>query len=114
MVSWMVEHAADARSKYQVGAGGRTGYEGVKRQARAHALVEFGAPIEYKFPKGTKRRGEKLNGTWGEGDFLEKCWRTGGTIIGSPGGVRRARTIRRVGHTGDGMQTDVRASEEFH
>ena len=97
MCSWLVEHAADLLSKYQVGEDGRTGYERLKGKPCNHELVEFGEKVHYKFNKKIRPKDDKLEINWGEGFFLGKLWRTGEAAIGTRGGIVKAATIRRVG-----------------
>lgn len=45
VLAWMVEHAADVISKYEVGTDGRTVYERMKGNPCSHEIVEFGEHI---------------------------------------------------------------------
>ena len=49
---WMVEHAADVLSKYEVSADGRTAYERMKGKACHQELVEFGGEDPLQIPEG--------------------------------------------------------------
>lgn len=62
VAAWMVEHAADVISKYEVGADGCTGYERMKGKPCSHEIVDFGENIRVKYPKGSCRQEEKLEG----------------------------------------------------
>ena len=60
-------------------------------------MVEFGEKVHYRFNPKAKAKDEKLEVKWGEGFFLGTWWRTGEAVIGTPEGILRAGTIRRVG-----------------
>ena len=96
VMTWLVQHAADCISKYQVSDDGKTAYERMKGKRFSRAAVEFGEKIHFrKSMKGQKEH--KLDGKWNEGYFLGFYWRTGEAIVGTSEGAVRAGTIRRVG-----------------
>ena len=97
VMSWLVEHAADLLSRYQVGDDGRTGYERLKGKKCKMEMVEFGEKVHYRFNPKSKPKEAKLEVKWGEGFFLGKWWRTGEAVIGTQDGILRAGSIRRVG-----------------
>merc|ERR1712240_171121 len=96
VMTWLVQHAADCLSKYQVGEDGKTAYERWKGKPFNRPAVEFGEKIHYrKSAKGPKEN--KLDAKWDEGYFLGFNWRTSEAIVGTKDGVVKASTIRRVG-----------------
>ena len=96
VLAWLIEHAADVISKYQVGDDGKTAYERLKGKKFDKEIVEFGEKVHYWYEKkGGKEN--KLEVKWGEGFFLGLRWRTGVAIIGSNEGIVKAGTLRRVG-----------------
>ena len=96
VMTWLVQHAADCISKYQVGEDGKTGYERLKGKPFSRPSVEFGEKVHFKkSAKGQKEH--KLDMKWNEGHFLGFHWRTSEAIVGTKEGIRRAGTIRRVG-----------------
>ena len=96
MLTWLVQHAADCLSKYQQGEDGKTAYERLKGKKFSRAVVEFGEKVHYrKHTKGHKDN--KLESKWAEGYFLGFYWKTSEALIGTPDGVKRSGTIRRVG-----------------
>ena len=96
ILTWLVQHAADCLSKYQIGEDGKTAYERLKGKKFSRAVVEFGEKVHYK--KNSKGHKEyKLDSKWGEGYFLGFYWKTSEALIGTSEGVKRAGTIRRVG-----------------
>lgn len=104
VVAWMVEHAAAVLSKYEVGADGRTAYERMKGRPCSHEMAEFGERNHNKFPKGTKRQKEKLDGAWGEGYFLGHIGGRARHLWGASNAsvVQRRSVVLEV--TADGMQ----------
>jgi hypothetical protein len=97
VMAWLVEHGADLLSRYVVGEDGRTGYERLKGKKCTTEAVEFGEKVHYKLNMKAKSKDDKMEAKWDEGFYLGRWWRTGEAIVGTPGGIRRAGTIRRVG-----------------
>ena len=95
VVCWLIEHASDLLSKYQVGEDGKTGYQRLKGKKYRGDEVEFGEKVHYRLKKGARQ--EKLESRWAEGFYLGKLWRTGEAIIGTKSGVHKSGPIRRVG-----------------
>ena len=50
-MAWLIEHAADVLSKFQVGEDGKTGYERLKGKKYDKELAEFGEKVHYRFEK---------------------------------------------------------------
>ena len=95
-MTWLVQHAADCLSKYQVGEDGKTAHERLKGKPFSRPVVEFGEKVHYrKSAKGPKEN--KLDAKWDEGYFMGFNWRTAEAIIGTKGGATKVSTIRRVG-----------------
>ena len=97
IVAWIIEHAADVLSKYQIGDDGKTGYERLKGKKYDKELAEFGERVHYRYDYDKKTMLNKLEARWGEGFFLGVRWRTGELIIGNSEGIHKASTIKRVG-----------------
>ena len=97
ITAWLVEHAADLLSKYQVGDDGRTGYERWKGKPFHGEEIEFGEKVHYRENLKARAKQNKLEIRWGEGFYLGRWWRTGEAVVGTIGGTFRAGTIRRVG-----------------
>ena len=95
IITWLVEHAADVVSRYQVGRDGHTAYERWKGKRFRGEAVEFGELVHYKYTKRDKNK--KLEMKWDEGIYLGRDWRTNESFVALQDGVKRAGTIRRVG-----------------
>ena len=94
-MAWLVEHAADVLSKYQVGDDGRTAYERLKGKKCQQETVEFGEKVHYRYNLKARSKDEQLEVKWREGFFLGKWWRTGEAVIGTKDGIRRVGGHRR-------------------
>ena len=94
VTSWLVAHAADLISKFQVGKDGKTSYERARGKPFTKELVEFGECVFYRAGKLDVRH--KLEPRWQEGVFLGLCWRTGAAFVGTPEDVVMAHGLRRV------------------
>ena len=97
VMTWLVEHSADLISKYQVGEDGKTAYERWKGKRFTMEEIEFGEKIHYRMNMKNKTQQEKLEARYGEGFYMGRWWRTGEALVGTPEGVIRAGTVRRVG-----------------
>ena len=95
-MAWLVEHAADLISRFQVGDDGRTAYERMKGKKCKQEMVEFCEKADYRHNLKATAKDEKFV-RWGEGFFLGKWWRIGDALIGTPEGIHTAGIIRRVG-----------------
>jgi hypothetical protein len=92
---WLVEHAADVMTKYQVGKDGKTAYERIKGKAYKKEMVEFGEVVHYRLGKRIGKM-EKLEVRWGRGVFLGVIWRTGEALIGTSEEVVKASCVKRM------------------
>ena len=96
IVPWLVEYAAVLLNRGQVGADGRTAYERLKGKKAALPGMQFGERILWKSNVPTYKRKHKMETDWFEGIFLGLIPFTGEHMVGSPTGVFRPRTVRRV------------------
>ena len=67
LTSWLVEHAADLLSRFQVGDDGRTGYERPKGKKCKQEVAEFGEKVRYQYNLKAKAKDDKMEVRWGEG-----------------------------------------------
>lgn len=68
MVAWVVEHAAETLSKFEVGVHGKSWYERMKGKPCCHEIVKFG---EQKVNQWRPNEEVNLAGKRREGIFLE-------------------------------------------
>ena len=94
VTAWLVSHAGDMLTKFQVGKDGKTGYERARGKRYHRELVEFGEKVFFRSGKLDKSR--KIEPRWSEGVFLGMSWRTGVAFIGQGEQVIIAHATRRL------------------
>ena len=75
ITKWAARHAAYIKTRFQVGADGKTPYERWKGKAFRQPLLEFGEVCMYWHGNG----GEKLKPKWSEGLWIGKSDRSTST-----------------------------------
>ena len=91
---WMVEWAATTLTRYVIRGGGKTSYERIGgRPTDNLPLATFRERVCF-LPRKTNRRDKSKLERMREGIWLGMCMRTNEALIGTPGGVVKARTIR--------------------
>ena len=80
----------------QVGSDGRTAYERLKGKKASMPGLQFGERIIWKSNVATYKRRNKMDSDWSDGIFLGHRSVSGEYLVGSPSGVYRPRTVRRV------------------
>ena len=68
LIPWMVSHAAETISRFQVGKDGRTAHERLRGRKFNKVVPEFGERVHYLKPRSVGRN--KAESRWGEGIFL--------------------------------------------
>ena len=90
---WLVEHAADALTKFRVNPDGATAYEQIKGRAYSGLMFEFGQCILFK--TSAKVEGGNMQARWQKGMWLGKRFATEEHIISNPDGcVFRSGAVR--------------------
>ena len=91
---WLVEWAATTLTRFVIRGGGKTSYEKIGGQTRDNLpMATFGERVCY-LPLKTNRRDRSKLERLREGIWLGMRLRTNEALIGTPGGVVKARTIR--------------------
>ena len=91
--AWIVEHAADLQTKFQVGVDGMTPYQRLKGKPFQGEILEFGCRIHHRVPGKTK--GGLLEWRWLEGVWLGSRFETREHIVGMDDGrVVRTRSVQ--------------------
>ena len=80
VTSWLISHAGDMITKFQVGKEGKTGFERARGKTYRHEVVEFGERVFYRSGKLDNSR--KIEPRWSDGIFLGLSWRIGAAFIG--------------------------------
>ena len=91
---WLVEHAGNVLTLFEVGSDGRTPYQRLRGRKMKIGMVEFGEIVHY-MPLDIKNRG-KLEPRFCEGVYLGINMTSSEAIIGTELGIVKARTVRRV------------------
>ena len=92
LLGWLVRHAADTVTKFEVKTNGRTAYHMLKGRECSGELAAFGQKVLFMLPK--RPRGGDMQTRWSEGFWLGKLWRSDEHILAADGGVIRARSIK--------------------
>ena len=83
--TWLVEHAADVITKFNVGSDGLTAFERIKGRAYSGLMMEFGQAVLYK--NSAKVQGGNMEPRWSKGIWLGKRFATEEHLIGTVDGV---------------------------
>ena len=71
VLTWLVPHAAETLTKYEIGKDGKTSFERLRGKKFRQQVTEFGEKIWYKLTEGEraaqKERIGSLGPKWGEG-----------------------------------------------
>ena len=84
VMTWMVEHAAETLSRFQVSFDGRTAYERIKGKKYRGEIIEFGRNVYHRHPGNTQ--GGSMQRRWEEGIWLGKRVASDEHIIASASG----------------------------
>ena len=88
-------HAAFCNNRFEVGADGITPYHRVRGKPFDHSICEFGECVLALNPKeGVIIHSNKFDSRWFDGIFLGMRGLIKEFKIGTPNGIRRARTVR--------------------
>jgi len=104
-LTWLVRHASSTMLRYEMGSDGMTPYRRIKGKAFAAKICKFAECVWYLKPK-TKGI-EKAEYRWAEGIWLGIRDESGEHIIGTEGGIVKARTVRRPGSHGERWKWSV-------
>ena len=93
-MQWLVAHAADIVTKFQIGHDGRTAYERLKGKPCREDVVEFGECVLYKSNRSDEG---KLAPRWEPAVWLGKRWGTTEHAVAMEDGtVRYCRAVQRL------------------
>ena len=94
VMPWLLRHAGDVITRYQIGEDGKTAWQRVRGKVFRTAVVEFAEGVRYLKPMSKGR--DKADSRWGEGVWLGIRDESGEHLIGTSEGVIKVRTIRRI------------------
>lgn len=107
LMPWLVEQASHLRNRYQVGPDGRTPVERQRGRAIDSNVFELGEKVMYT-PLKTKGHEEERPR---QGIYLGMYKLTGQSIVGTPQGVARCRTVKTMPES---MRWDAAAARAIH
>ena len=96
ILQWLARWSAMAYNRYQVGSDGKTAYQRQLGKPCREEVVSFGEKVLYK---QLRRSGDKKNVMdikWHEGIWLGHARATTEVLIGSPSGVVKAWSVKRL------------------
>ena len=96
IVAWMVEYCGELINRYRTGEDGKTAYFRIKGKRSSANIVPFGEKVLFMPAKDKSQRKNLL-----EPRFIDGIWAgidagSGESIILTPSGVRKARTVKRL------------------
>ena len=96
-MAWMFEEAGWQLNRYQGNRKpGNTTYEEIKGKPFGLAVAEFAEKVRYKHPQTEAEKRGKLEARWGTGIWLGVVPKSHEYIIGTPDGIKTARTVKKV------------------
>ena len=93
MLPWIVRHAAWLLNRYLVHSDGCTSYQRRWEKSYTSPLCEFAETIQYR---ATGKHLHKLSAAWFQGLWLGRDTEANEVLVGTPTGVIRVRSIRRL------------------
>ena len=94
LIPWIIEHAAQLKNRYMVGADGRTPTERLRGRGVQRPVYELGEKVLF-LPLAPARRGD-FGARFDYGIYLGCRSFDGQAYIGTPSGVIRCRTVRHL------------------
>ena len=94
LIPWIIEHAAQLKNRYMVGADGRTPTERLRGRGVQRPVHELGEKVLF-LPLALARRGD-FGARFDHGIYLGCRSFDGQAYIGTPSGVIRCRTVRQL------------------
>ena len=94
LIPWMIEHAAQRKNRYMVGADGRPPTERLRGRGIQRLVYEFGEKVLF-LRLARARRGD-FGARFDFGTYLGCRSFDGQAYVGTPSGVIRCRTVRQL------------------
>lgn len=96
VMPWLIEWAGVVLNRYMVYKDGHTAYRNITGKSSKRPVANFGEKVLYMPLKTERLKMDKVDAKMKEGLWLGIKHRSDEAIIGTPGGVVKARTIRRL------------------
>ena len=107
---WLVRHASWLLNRFQRRQNGATAFENLKRVSYKKPLLQFGERCHWL---EAERITHKYDPRWGIGVWLGRHTASDAHLIGTPGGVIQARTVRQLTREQRGDELSERAFDNF-
>ena len=91
-MTWMVKHAGELISIYQLNRNGQTAYYNVFGKSCKDVIVEFGEEVHYRVSEVDT---VSLDGRWESGVWLGVRWESKEHHIGTAAGVIKSHAVER-------------------
>ena len=93
IIPWLVEHAGNILTRFEVGKEGKTPIQRLKGRKLRTQLVEFGECVSF-LPADYAKQG-KMEPRWKEGVYLGIRLESSEMLVGNEDGVSKCRSLRR-------------------
>ena len=93
---WMARWAAMAYNRYQHGSDGRTAYQRQTGRMCRHEVLPFGEKVLFRLSKKSGDKKDVMDSKWREGIWLGQNRSSNESLVGTPDGVFKTWTIRRL------------------
>ena len=94
VIPWLIQNAGEIISNFSVGPDGKVPFQRVRGRKMRRELVEFGEMVHW-MPADQLHRG-KFEARWHNGIWLGVRPQTSEVLIGTPQGVFKARSVKRM------------------
>jgi len=96
MIIWLIEHVSSIMNRSKVGTDGKTPHARTRGKESKTKHVPFGEKVLWMVSKERRRKEPKMSPRFHYGAFVGINETTGEYLLLTPGGLERARTIRRL------------------
>ena len=93
VIPWLIEHAGNILSLFEVGSDGRNPYQRLRGKKMKQPLVEFGESVHFLIPDHGSLG--KMESKWRNGIYLGIRMESSEMLVGTSEGVFKVRSIRR-------------------
>ena len=92
LLPWMVRHSAWLLNRFLIHSDGLTSYQRALGKSYSNAICSFGEVVQCKHTPAVS----KFESCWFKGIWIGRCTETDESMVLTPSGVQRSRTIKRV------------------
>ena len=96
LIIWLIEHMSSIINRAKIGPDGKTPYSRIKGKDSRTKLVPFGEKVLWMISKEERKKGPKMAPRFHYGIWVGVNDASGEYLLLTPGGLKKARTIRRL------------------